>query len=103
MVKKPKAGSGVLQDGTQPECMRGVPAPTPGERFARVLDSVKANGEPMELILRPTTALALAWLVRAGLQQPNPALGPYGAAFVRAVRVFFQNDPAVRDLLDDPK
>ena len=76
----------------------------PPDRFALVLDELDANAGPLELVLRPTTALALAGLVHAGLQHPqlkDAAVAPFGDAFIRAVRVFFKDSPAVLELLDE--
>jgi hypothetical protein len=88
----------------QPHTPPAPAAPPAPDRFALALDELDANGGPLELVLRPTTALALAGLVAIGLKHPqmaDAAVAPFGDAFLRAVRVYFKDSPAVLDLLKD--
>jgi hypothetical protein len=71
------------------------------DRCAIIVAQLDETGDPLDLVFRPTMALALAGLVGAGMKDATDArVVTYGRAYLQAVRVHFKDAPAVLALLD---
>lgn len=75
------------------------------QQMAREIAALEAA--PMEIVLRPQTAIALAGLVQLALRHEGTAgdIQAIGHLFVDSVREYFADAPAVLEVLhkgDDP-
>lgn len=69
--------------------------------LAAVAEEMARREAPIELVLRPTSALQLAGLLQLALRHPaiDPNTTRAAVMFLEHVRAYFADAPAVRELL----